>query len=456
MRFQLNFSYLINGLRLWGLRPAQLSLEPAGMLASVIPIGLLFLIALVFDWFLVSTTRRNLNWGELERLAAELAVLAIVAWVVSRRLQNTVVDGFGQVFATLTSALLVFKLLAYWVLLVLPREGSWEWVTLAFEVAVLLWFAAAVFVAVRRWIADLEPIPHSRSGQVMLASVPLIIYLLGSYSMPSPGFGFWYPVNERTDNRSLAEEATLNEQARLLHEQVSALSPHRKGITDVYFVGFAPDATEEVFKRELDVIMPLMDERFDTRGRSIRLQSHPSTLRSFPVATQTYLEYTLKHIGQLIDPEEDVVVLYLTSHGSSTFELIPKFPPMKLTPLTPTSLVSILDKSGIKYRAVLVSACYSGGYIRPLRGDNSLVMTASASDRTSFGCGNESEFTYFGKAVLDEQLRSTRDFELAFERALPVILEREEKAGATPSQPQIAVGEGFRARWKSVVSRLGP
>jgi hypothetical protein len=105
-------------------------------------------------------------------------------------------------------------------------------------------------------------------------------------------------------------------------------------------------------------------------------------------------------------------------------------------------LRAMLDASGIKNRVLIISACYSGGFIEPLKDPNTLIMTAAAADKPSFGCGAQSDFTYFGKAVLDEQLRkNTYSFEQAFKKAIPVIRSRETAQGFDFSDPRILVGE---------------
>jgi Peptidase C13 family len=149
-----------------------------------------------------------------------------------------------------------------------------------------------------------------------------------------------------------------------------------------------------------------------------------------------------------------VFVLYLTSHGSREHQLIPKFPPMELEPITPIRLRAMLDRHGVKHRVIVVSACYAGGFIEPLQSPDTLIMTASAKDRTSFGCSNESDFTYFGKAIFDEQLRKTYSFEQAFTNALPIIVEREKKITDVLSNPQIAVGANIRVHLKKLETQL--
>ena len=53
------------------------------------------------------------------------------------------------------------------------------------------------------------------------------------------------------------------------------------------------------------------------------------------------------------------------------------------------------------------------------------MIAAAAPDKNSFGCSNEAEWTYFGKAYFDEALRNTHSFTQAFDLAKPVIAQRE-------------------------------
>lgn len=100
---------------------------------------------------------------------------------------------------------------------------------------------------------------------------------------------------------------------------------------------------------------------------------------------------------------------------------------------------------------IIVSACYADGFIEPLRGLTTLVMTAADATHTSFGCGAASGFTYFAKTLFDEQLRTTRSFERAFAAALPVVREREQ--GQEFSNRQVALGEQMRARLAEIERR---
>jgi len=75
-----------------------------------------------------------------------------------------------------------------------------------------------------------------------------------------------------------------------------------------------------------------------------------------------------------------------------------------------------------------------------------VIMTAAAADKQSFGCGSKSEFTYFGKAVFQEQLSKHFNFLEAFDNALSSIQQRESIEKREPSQPQLYIGDKIRSK----------
>ena len=144
-----------------------------------------------------------------------------------------------------------------------------------------------------------------------------------------------------------------------------------------------------------------------------------------------------------MDRDEDVLFIHLTSHGASDGELAADFWPLAVEPVVPPDLKQWLDAAGIRYRVLSISACYAGNWIAPLAADGTLVITASDADNTSYGCGKKSDLTFFGRAMYDEQLRTTtRSFTEAHAAARTIIKQRETEAGKDDghSNPQIKVG----------------
>jgi hypothetical protein len=223
---------------------------------------------------------------------------------------------------------------------------------------------------------------------------------------------------------------------------------------DVYFVGVGGYASQDVFLREVRSAERLFEERFDAAGRTVTLINNPKTAAEVPLASVTALERALDRVGAVMDRNEDVLFLFLTSHGSRDHRFSLESWPLRLNQLDPARLKSLLDASGIKWKVVVVSACYSGGFADSLKDETTLVITAAAHDRNSFGCSNEADFTYFGKAYFDEALRQTHSFVEAFERAAAAIEKRETAEQKTPSLPQIRAGAAIVEHLKQLEARL--
>jgi hypothetical protein len=253
---------------------------------------------------------------------------------------------------------------------------------------------------------------------------------------------------------AIAEEKAFYAQHDALPRALAAIQPERPGIADLYVITAGLYAREDVFMKEVRVIDTLFRERFDADGRTLMLINNPKTLEQNPVATLTSLTTALRHVGKLMNPDEDVLVLYVSSHGSQQHHLAVEFWPLRLNSIDPAALKAAVSQSGVKWKVLVVSACYSGGFVEPLKDDHTLIITASSATKGSFGCGNESDSTYLAKALFDEELRKTYSFEAAFAEARKSIEQRELGQGYTPSEPQIFVGAAIRDKLTQVEQRL--
>ncbi|MGR9107018.1 MAG: C13 family peptidase [Gammaproteobacteria bacterium] len=286
-----------------------------------------------------------------------------------------------------------------------------------------------------------------------------------TWVLPSNYFGgsqgFWYQPDSEMDEedpyadyRDIDAENLLYRQPDLLQEALEKLLPGKPGSNDLFFVSFAPYAYQDVFLKEANYTGNLLDDRFGTKDRSLRLINHLDTLEQTPLATATNLKATLQTIGRIMNPEEDVLILYLTSHGSSDHRLAVRFWPLPLNDIDPDMLRSMLDEAGIRWRVIIISACYSGGFIERLKDEHTLVATAAAANKTSFGCSNENDFTYFGEAVFKDQLSHDFSFLNAFRQAAINLGQRERAENLTSSEPQLYVGEAIRAKLEHLTSEL--
>jgi len=198
----------------------------------------------------------------------------------------------------------------------------------------------------------------------------------------------------------------------------------------------------------------LFDRRFDTRGRSVALINNRKTSKELPLASFTNLRTTLHHIGRLLNPKEDILFLLLTTHGSQDHILSVNYWPLPLKEISSADLAEMLEESGIKWRVVIISACYSGGFIDELKNDHTLVITSSAATRRSYGCGKGDELTYFGKAFLRDQLDRETGILQAFAGAAALIRQRETAEKLQASEPQLSSPPAIIEKLKAVDARL--
>jgi len=245
-----------------------------------------------------------------------------------------------------------------------------------------------------------------------------------------------------TAQRLIERQALSNRQPQLLERALAQLKPASGNQPHIYFVGFAGYGREAVFKREVLAVRQLFDDRFGTKERSIALINHTSTVDDMPLADVGNLDGALQHMGKMMVGRRDTLFLFLTSHGEKGV-LSVRMPGLALAQLKPERLKKMLDRSGITRRVIVVSSCHSGSFIPALADPNTLVITASHADRTSFGCEDRRQWTFFGDAYFNRALRRETSFRRAFEQAKQVIAEWETKDGLRPSLPQIAGGEAL-------------
>ena len=281
--------------------------------------------------------------------------------------------------------------------------------------------------------------------------VVTVMFAIGYFAFPRTDV--WLEPQEQEEAAPLADERVFHLQGQLIERALAAIAPGKSGSRELYFIGFAPDASEEVFLHEMRFVRKTFDERFGTAGHSIALVSSQDALEEFPIASATNLARAIARVGERMNADEDTLFVFLSAHGYRDHRLSAVQPPLELSPLTPTALARMLQDAGVKWRVIVVSACYSGGFIEPLRDDNTIVITASSAERSSFGCEAGRDFTYFGEAYFRDALARTKSFTRAFELARSIVSEREAKEKLEPSLPQMWVGRAIAERLKNAADQ---
>ena len=322
-----------------------------------------------------------------------------------------------------------------------------DWAVLGWAVAMLM---RVVAVALEHRRAR-RPLRAFAGGLLLAAPV----FLAPLVAPVDPWFA--PPARDRADPRfpNPASEPVMSAQARLLDDALAAIDEERSGVVDLYFVGFAADAAEDVFRRDVLAAQRVMDERWGSRDRSVALVNSPRTLLTDPIATLSNLRATLDEIAAAMNVDEDVVMVYLAGHGDPARGVDVRLPPLELVPVGPAVLRRALDEAGIRHRIVVVSACYSGGFVDALADDDTAVIAAARSDRASFGCGHGSDATWFGDAFFREGMARAPGLREAFDVAREIVAARERRQGHQPSDPQIRIGERIAARLRELARRGG-
>jgi hypothetical protein len=132
-------------------------------------------------------------------------------------------------------------------------------------------------------------------------------------------------------------------------------------------------------------------------------------------------------------------LVYITSHGA------PEGAVLDEDILPPSLLAAVIDDAcPSRPSIVVISACFSGVFVKPLQRDDRMILTAARSDRTSFGCSEDDKYPYFDDCFLSSA-PTAHDFAALGRAVQACVAQREHDTGAEPaSEPQLWIGAGLR------------
>jgi hypothetical protein len=180
----------------------------------------------------------------------------------------------------------------------------------------------------------------------------------------------------------------------------------------------------------------------------------PENLMQFSVQSE-------KYVYEGIQPAEDRAItegltglaqkapggclVYFTSHGTQHGLIIGN---REVDP--PPIAARIEAACGDRPTVVIVSACFAGQFIGPLRGPKRVVFTAARADRSSFGCGEQDEYTFFDTCVLSEFDKAGNFSDLATKVEACVAAREKALNVELPSEPQFFIGSDvtYTLNWK--------
>ena len=410
-------------------------------------------LAVSFDQVIALTVITLAVWALLDYLHAEAhaplsldglfgwacyLLLALAGCALVARAQDRDAPTRRLLVAALSVA--PFVLAAFWL------AGDLAWVaghSLTATVVGVLYLLALALQVVGAAFGPVRIMPALTALAVVVVA-PLIINLLDLDTRLWVTAAGPAPEAEQSDESEDAEALFYDQPARIA-AAVARVEAAPPGAPGVYFVGFAGDGDPGVFRREAQFAGEVFAERYGSERRSVLLINDVDDRNSWPIASVSGLAQTLRLLATRMNPDQDVLVLFLTSHGSEDGLEIENGS-LPLAQLEPGDLRQALDASGIRYRVIVLSACYAGVFIDELKTETSAIITASDASHTSFGCEEDRDLTWFGEAFLKDSLRGSASLEDAFHKASGLISRREDAAHETHSNPQMYVGALMRSK----------
>jgi len=436
---------------------------PGPGMAAIFALFLLFIaLNASYDAINAVTMQRFDEWGIVSILARIAVFMGIIAAFRPDDGQAPVRRAVADLLAICIVILGILGIVTAAIMLTLGDLGrATRPVALAGDVAMYvasLWMLVAFARAGRRLWRVRSRLAESRFVIAVLAAmffVPPQPIVYGSQTTWS-NYDVWHfgrrafaifsaPDNSQPDrvNPFLADvESTIYRQRALVSAALDTVRPATGDQPQLFFLAAAPSASEDVFRKEVIGARALFDTEFGTRGHSAVLVNSPETVATVPLANISNLELALAGFGRVMDADRDVLVLFITTHGNKGLLSVDlaKYP---FNQITPEGLAGALDRSGIRNRVLIISACHAGSFIPALAGPNTMIMTAADADSPSFGCSNQAEWTYFGDALFNHGFKASHSFAQAFGVAKQQIETWEKARKLAPSDPQIVVGSAI-------------
>jgi hypothetical protein len=431
---------------------APKKLAEFGNFFSFLCIALFSSLPFILNDYIAAGESRMFFSGGINAYALTTLAILLAAFLAAYAIRRKIL--WLNIASTLTVSISIWSGIYVLCELFLPKMPiDYGWKELCF---------ALFCLSLLRFLYRLGSPPHFRYALGALGVITLICYWPWQQQFYNR---IWFGLEPESVYEEVAQfkefeaETVFAGQADLLQQQSDELIEQRPDKIDLYAIGMAADGHENVFRNEVIFLEKLLSARFDNKGRFIHLINTFEATEKQTLATARNLSMALSALSNKMDKQEDILLLYVTTHGGRDHQLSVQLSNLPMTQIRPEQLDAFLDESKIKHQIIVISACYSGGFIEPLKSENRMIITASSKDRTSFGCGAESEITWFGNAFWAKSMNNTRDFEKAFIQARSTIAGWEKREKQTPSQPQIYVGNQIRkhlAIWQTQLPEKVP
>jgi hypothetical protein len=314
--------------------------------------------------------------------------------------------------------------------------GRWSWIAIIATVILCTIYASRALRAFTgNW--QTRAITLGLGSSVLIGLASSSIYVSAS---------LWLPEQPQDSLKTWehGEQILFGQPDRIDQAVANLAGPTYPG-PSVYMVGFAGVGEQRVFAGEIALAARVIGSRYGTTNHTVLLVNDRRDLEAHPLATVSGLRRTLREIGNRMNRDRDVLFLVLSSHGSEQPSISVSNSTLPLKQLTGDDLATALKESGIRWKVIIISACHAGAFIPALKDDGTIILTAAAADRTSFGCSDDRDLTYFGEAFFRDALPKAATLKDAFDQAAGAVASREQAEHMTPSKPQAFYGAAITA-----------
>ncbi|CAN7596844.1 C13 family peptidase [Acidovorax sp. LjRoot74] len=211
----------------------------------------------------------------------------------------------------------------------------------------------------------------------------------------------------------------------------------------IIFAGFAMHSQSKAFRNDV-LLAEKWVKDIDPNALMLKL-ANPARDQptDWPQATAENFALVMSKTAEVARPR-DRVLLFISTHSNPGLLNI-SAGGKNLQPLTPKALSDALAPLHKVPTLVVLSTCYSGAFIEPLKAPNRVVITATDARRTSFQCKYNGNHTPFAEALFGQADADSRSMTDWLAEAQKSIATQEKRRKLPASQPSLFVGDDAKA-----------
>ena len=212
------------------------------------------------------------------------------------------------------------------------------------------------------------------------------------------------------------------------------------------FAGFALHSQAKAFRNDV-LAAEKLARQMDPNALILKLANPARDQPSdWPQATLENFELVMTKMAEVARPQDRVMLLISTHSNPGTLNI--NIAGKNAAPITARGLSDALAPLAKTPTLVVLSACYSGAFLEPLRAPNRVVLTATDVHKASFKCQYPGEYTFFADALFNQAGAEQLSITQWMGAAQKSIQAQEKRKRLASSAPKMFVGEEAKA-WAS-------